>query len=152
MIARFGSAEKVEAMQARLAGFGKQEGIEFGFDSKIGRTRDSHRLIELAGKRGSDVQNKVVLGLFKGYFEGGADVTDTRWLESVGREQGLDDEVLKRWKEEDGGGEAVDREAEKNRRFTSGVPQFTVNGKYVIEGAQDPEEFLRVFSEISEGE
>jgi len=67
-------------------------------------------------------------------------------------QSGLDEVTLAKWRDEDGGGAEVDREAEKNKRFTNGVPNFTINAKYVIEGAQDPEEFLRVFSEIAEGE
>jgi predicted DsbA family dithiol-disulfide isomerase len=152
MIQRFGGPERVEGMQARLASIGKQENIAFNFDCKIGKTRDSHRLVELAGQKGEEEQGKVVLGLFEGYFEGGRDITDLKWIEKVGLDSGLDEATIKKWKEEDGGGQVVDRDAEKNKRFTNGVPNFTVNGKYVIEGAQDPEEFLRVFSEIADGE
>ena len=50
----------------------------------------------------------------------------------------------------DGGGKEVDEEVRRAKGWTSGVPNFTIQEKYVVEGAQDPEEFYQLFSQIAE--
>lgn len=47
----------------------------------------------------------------------------------------------------------MDWEVEQARRLgINGVPNFTVQGKYEIGGAQDAEVFLKVFTKIKAGE
>jgi predicted DsbA family dithiol-disulfide isomerase len=55
-------------------------------------------------------------------------------------------------KSDKGGGE-VDVEVEEARRLgISGVPNFTINGRYEVGGAQDSSVFLRLFEKIKAGE
>lgn len=47
------------------------------------------------------------------------------------------------------GGEEVDAEAkDASRRLVTGVPYFSVQGKYAVEGADEPETFLEVFERV----
>ena len=47
----------------------------------------------------------------------------------------------------------MDVEVEEARmRGIGGVPNFVVNGRYEVGGAQDPGVFLRLFEKIREGE
>jgi predicted DsbA family dithiol-disulfide isomerase len=47
---------------------------------------------------------------------------------------GLGEEETKEWLASDKGGPEVDKEvASAKRRFISGVPNFTVNGKYEVQ-------------------
>jgi predicted DsbA family dithiol-disulfide isomerase len=138
-------------MQARLAKVGLAEGIAFSFDGKIGNTRDSHRLIELGKSKGEAMQIRVVEELFRGYFEGGADITDKTWLVERGVAAGLEEDEVRRFiLESDAGGQKVDDEVAKTSRYTSGVPNFTVQDKYVVEGAEDETAFLQLFAEIAD--
>lgn len=41
---------------------------------------------------------------------------------------------------------------EAKRRFVSGVPHFTVNGRWEVGGAEEPESFLEVFEEVKRAE
>ncbi|RMZ89772.1 hypothetical protein DV736_g2981, partial [Chaetothyriales sp. CBS 134916] len=149
---RFGP-DKAAAMQERLRTIGKQEGIEFRFTSKIGRTRDSHRLIELAGRKGPGVQNAVVLELFRTYFEGEGDITGHDTLEEAGVKGGLDRAEVRDWLQTDKGGEVVDKEVgQAQEKGIHGVPNFTIQGKYMVEGAQDPQDFFEVFARVKETE
>lgn len=149
---RFGP-EKAAMMQERLVSVGKQEGIEFSFAGKIGRTRDSHRVIELAGRKGADVQNSVVLELFRSYFEGGGDITAYDTLAKAGVKGGLDHEEIRDWLETDKGGEEVDKEAKASReKGVHGVPNFTIQGKYTVDGAQSEEAFMEVFAKVKKAE
>src|SRR5947209_1031359 len=81
--AKFGSWERSQALDARVAAVGAAEGLVFAFD-KIGRTPntlDAHRLIRVAGQVG--VQDAVVEALFRGYFTEGRDLSDRQTLLDV---------------------------------------------------------------------
>lgn len=142
-------------MQARLSAAGDALGINFKYGGRTGNTRDSHRLIQLAKTKGEDVQNRVVEELFKSYFEEEGDITSLDMLVAAGVKAGLEDGEVKGWLGgyEDKGGAQVDAEVKQaQREFISGVPHFTIQGKYHVGGAEDPEVFLEIFEKVrSEG-
>ena len=45
------------------------EGIHYTLNGKTGNTLNSHRLIALAGRQGTEVQDRMVNSLFRAYFE-----------------------------------------------------------------------------------
>ncbi|GAB7350978.1 hypothetical protein MBLNU459_g1475t1 [Dothideomycetes sp. NU459] len=145
---KFG-AQRTQMMQVRLAQIGKQVGIDFAFGGRTGNTRDSHRLIQLAKTKGERAQTRVVEQLFKAYFETERDITDHRVLLEAAVAGGLDETEAKQWLDSDKGGPEVDREVSSaQRKFISGVPNFTVNGKYEVQGAEEPAAFLDIFQRI----
>lgn len=147
---KFG-AQRTQVMQGHLARLGKQVGIDFSFGGRTGNTRDSHRLIQLAKTKGEDMQTKVVEQLFNSYFEANEDITTQEVLMSRGVQAGLDDGEVREWMESGKGGPEVDKEvAQAQRKFISGVPNFTVNGQYEVNGAEEPAAFLQVFGEIKD--
>lgn len=132
---------------AHLKALGEAEGIKFSFQGKIGNTRDAHRLIQLAKIKSSEDENRLISTLFKTHFEEDADITSQDALVSIGEKAGLDKSEVKDWLEQGKGGEEVDREVEEAyRRGIHGVPNFTINGQYQVEGAQDVQRFLEVFA------
>ncbi|KAF3491616.1 DSBA-like thioredoxin domain protein [Arthroderma uncinatum] len=148
MNARFG-AERVKMMQARLAQVGQAEGINFNPGGKTGNTRDSHRLVQLGKTKGEAVQTRVVEELFASYFENEGDITSHDTLTEAGVKAGLDESDVRAWLKSDQGGPEVDQEvAEAKRAFISGVPNFTIQGKYQIGGAEDPTTFLETFEKV----
>jgi len=95
------------------------------------------------------VQTRVVEELFRAYFEQERDITSHDVLQDAGVKAGLDDAEVKAWLGSEKGGEEVDREvAEAQMRGVSGVPNFTLQGKYEIGGAQDAEAFVKVFERV----
>jgi len=132
---------------------GKEVGINFKFGGKTGNTRDSHRLIQLGKSKSPAVQTRVVEELFAAYFENEGDITSHEVLKNAGVNAGLPEEEVKEWLESDKGGKAVDEEVEQAQlNQISGVPNFTIQGKYEIGGAQDPGVFLRLFEKIKAAE
>ena len=138
-------------MFERVASIGKEVGIDFSFGGKTGGTRDSHRLIQMAGTRGDNgkTQTRMVEGLFKKYFEEERDITSHEVLREAAVEAGIDEKEARKWLESDEGGVVVDKEVmEAQMKGISGVPNFTLQGQLEIGGAQDPEAFLRAFQEV----
>lgn len=150
--AKFG-AQRTQVMQAHLARLGKDIGINFKFGGKTGNTRDSHRLIQLGRTKGEDVQTRVVEELFAAYFENEEDIVDFETLVKRGTQAGLEEKEVREWLQSDKGGAEVDREvADAKRKFVTGVPNFTINGRFEIQGAEEPAAFLQVFGEIKDTE
>ncbi|KAI1453903.1 DSBA oxidoreductase [Annulohypoxylon moriforme] len=151
MVQRFGP-ERLAALQQRLTTLGREEGINFGFRGKVGNTRDSHRLIQLGKTKGNEVENKVVLELFKSYFESDGDITSHDTLIAAAEKAGLDKTEVKDWLDTGKGGKEVDEEVQEAvAKDIHGVPHFTVQGKYEVDGAQDAQAFLEAFASVKEG-
>ncbi|KAK3301808.1 DSBA oxidoreductase [Chaetomium strumarium] len=148
-----GSAERAAAFRERLQNIGAQEGIGFSFAGKIGNTRDSHRLIHLGKAKGSDVEDRVVMELFRDYFEGTGDITSYETLIRVGVQAGIDGEEVRAWLESGKGGAEVDAEVrEAKSKGIRGVPHYTIQDRYEVDGAQDPQDFVEVFAKIKSEE
>lgn len=137
-------------IQDRLRGVGEAIGINFRFGGRVGNSRDSHRLIHLAKKHGDETELKVVDGLFAAYFENEKDITDHDVLKDVAVGAGIPEaEFKKAIVESDEGGEEVDMSAGTARfRGISGVPDYTIQGKFRLSGAQDAMEFVNVFERV----
>lgn len=95
------------------------------------------------------MQTRVVEELFRAYFEQERDITSHAVLQDAGVKAGLEEGEVAEWLGSDNGGKEVDREvAEAQMMGVSGVPNFTLQGKYEIGGAQDAEAFVRVFEKV----
>ncbi|KAL2176604.1 DSBA-like thioredoxin domain-containing protein [Thermothelomyces heterothallicus CBS 202.75] len=139
--------ERAAMIKAHLRAVGEAEGIKFSLQGRVGNTRDAHRLIQLAKTKSGDVQDRVISTLFQSHFEEDADITSQSVLVAVGEKAGLDKNEVRDWLNQGKGGEEVDREVEDAyRKGIHGVPNFTINGRYELNGAQDPQKFLEVFA------
>jgi predicted DsbA family dithiol-disulfide isomerase len=139
-VAKFGSWEYSQQLDARVAENGRAVGIEFRHDL-MARTPNSfrgHVLLAAALKQGGvAIQDLVAERLFTGYFTKGDDVGDRAVLASIAQEFGvvadLNDAALSDYVR---GEEEAAREAGVN-----GVPLISFRGQVVSEGAA-PEEML----------
>ncbi|KAL6693865.1 thioredoxin-like protein [Trichoderma pleuroticola] len=145
---RFG--ERTPMMHERLRGIGEAVGINFRFGGRVGNSRDSHRLIHLAKQHSEETQLKVVDGIFAAYFENEKDITDYDVLKEVAVGAGIPEaEFKKAIVESDEGGQEVDMSAGTARfRGISGVPDYTIQGKFKLSGAQDAMEFVNAFERV----
>lgn len=95
------------------------------------------------------MQTKVVEELFNSYFEVNEDITDMEVLISRGVRAGLEEGEVREWMANGKGGQAVDEEVGRAQQgFVGGVPNFTINGQYEVQGAEEPAAFLQIFGEI----
>ena len=82
-IQKFGSWERSQELDVRVAAVGKEEGIDFAFDriERTPNTQAAHRLIWLAEQEG--IQGVVVEALFRAYFTDGRDISNRQTLLDV---------------------------------------------------------------------
>jgi predicted DsbA family dithiol-disulfide isomerase len=99
------------------------------------------------------METKVVEALFAAYFENEKDITSHTTLLEAAVKAGLDEKEAKGWIESEQGGKEVDAEVrEAQEKMISGVPFFTINERFEVEGAQDSSAFLRLFERLAKQE
>jgi predicted DsbA family dithiol-disulfide isomerase len=148
LLQKFGSSQRCEELEARMAGVGRSVGIDFRFDlqSNIPNTFDVHRVIWLAGKLGA--QNAVVEALFRAYFCEGANLSAREDLIEVASSTGLDIPRLERLLSSDeGAAEVKSEEREIKNLGVSAVPLFIMRERVGVSGAQPPETLLQAFED-----
>ena len=107
----------------------------------------------MAKAKGNDVENRVISELFRSYFERDGDITSHDMLVAAAEKAGLDAAEARAWLAGDHGGNEVDAQvAQANAKNVHGVPQFTIQDKLVVDGAQDPDAFIRAFIALKEGQ
>ena len=147
-IKKFGK-ERTATINQMLAKVGHDEGINFKFGGKTGNTRDSHRLVQLGKTKGPKMQTRVVDELFAAYFENEKDITTQEVLIESGVKAGLDEKEVKEWLDSGKGSAEVDKEVQDAREQNiSGVPNFTINDRFEIGGAQEPAAFVQLFERL----
>lgn len=135
-IAKFGSWEASQRLDAQVADAGRQVGIEFRHDRmrRTPNTLDAHRLVRLAGQEG--LQDAVLEALFAAYFTDGLDIGDREVLADLGAAAGLDRAAVATMLAGDAGIAEVRREEEEAHRLgVAGVPTVMTGGRVVFSGA-----------------
>jgi len=148
--AKFGDGERPRAMSEAIRQAGEAEDIAFAFDriATTPNTIDSHRLIRWAG--GAGLQDEVVEGLFKAYFEDGRDIGNIDVLVEIADEAGMDTALVADLLEDGADRELIEREdALAHRMGISGVPTFIFANKYAVSGAHDPETLLEIIDKVA---
>lgn len=149
---KFG-AERTRMIFDRLSSLGKDEGINFKFGGKTGNTRDSHRLVQLGKTKSPEVQTRVIEQLFAAYFEQEKDITKQDVLLELGIKAGLDEAEVREWMKNGKGGPEVDKEVQDAyEQGISGVPNFTINDRFEVGGAQEPAAFVQLFERLKRQE
>lgn len=134
--------EKARAMNERMTGEARKEGLDFHFDRvKVGNTFDAHRLVHLAAATGrADAMKER---LMRAYFTEGEAVGDPDTLVRLGVEVGLDDARVREVVSGDAYAEDVRDDEQRAQSFgISGVPFFAIDEKYGVSGAQPSEVLL----------
>ena len=141
---------QAEAMNARLSGEARKEGLEFQLDRVVlGNTFDAHRLIHLAASLGRRAE--AVERLFRAYFVDGAALGDHETLVTLATEIGIAAERARRMLASDEFAAAVRADEARARGFgIGGVPFFAIDERYGVSGAQPPEAILAALTQAWE--
>ncbi len=148
--AKFGGAERVDAMHARLRETARAAGVEIDPDrpARMPNTLDAHRLIHWAGIEGR--QTPVVAALMRAYWVEGRDIGDPAVLAQIAGAAGMDAGAVARLLASDADAEDIAaRDQDARRKGVNAVPTFLVDRRYVVSGAQPPEFWQQVIDEIA---
>ena len=148
--AKFGGAERAQAVYERVEAAAAEAGVEVRFDRipKTPNTIDAHRLIRWSRTTGN--QSALVERLFRLYFAEGADISDHAVLLDAAEAVGMERAVVARLLAGDADLDLLrDEEAAARRMGVTGVPCFIVGGRYVLEGAQPAEVWAKVIRELA---
>lgn len=145
--AKFGP-DRAAALDERMSGIGREEGIAFAFDrmTRTPNTRAAHSLIAAAGSaEGEEGQDRLVDALFRAYFEDARDVGDPAVLvdvaASVGFERDWVDEMLRAPELRQ---RVFELEDGARRMGVSGVPFFIVDRRWSVSGAQPSSDWIEL--------
>lgn len=149
--AKFGGRDRAVEAYARVMAAAERAGATINLE-RIARqpnTLDAHRLIHWAGIEGR--QTPVVEALMRAYFRDGRDIGDAATLAAIAAEAGMDGAAVARLLATDADAEDIAaRDADARAKGVRAVPTFLVDGRYVVEGAQPPDLWLRVIDEIAD--
>jgi predicted DsbA family dithiol-disulfide isomerase len=149
-IAEKNGAEMASGIITRLERVGRGCGINFSFRGKIGNTRDSHRLLRFAERKGEGKAREVIEVLFREVFEGEGDVSSREDLVRAAVEVDLDGEQVRAFLDGEEDRREIDELAEQARREgVRHVPLVDING-FKVEGAEDPGEWFEVLVKARE--
>jgi predicted DsbA family dithiol-disulfide isomerase len=149
LVAKFGSTAAYDQANARLVQVATQAGVEINLDknTRIPNTLDAHRLIHWAGLE--QRQTPVVTALFRANFVEGRDLSDAEVLCDIADSAGLDAAVIGRLLASDADrDELLRREAHSRQMGVTAVPTFVVASQHAVPGAQPPELWDRVITDI----
>jgi len=128
---------------ARVAGVGKEVGIDFAFDNITVQpnTVNAHRLMYYGAREGRE--DEVAESLFRAYFQEGAVLTDIEALADIGARAGLDRAALAAYLASDEDRDTVvGMDVEARQAGIGGVPFFIFNRRIAVSGAHEPETLL----------
>ncbi len=154
LASKFGDPAKVQPALDELTRAGLGEGIRFRFDlmKRVPNTLDAHRVMQLAEEEGASAAG-VAEGLFSGFFEEGRDIGEREVLVQIAGNHGLErDGVLRALDDDKARDRVLDREAEVRRSGVTGVPDFLINDRLFVIGAQPTDVLVDAFDRAMFGE
>lgn len=159
---KFGAGGGADATFERVGRAGKSAGIDMSFGGRTGNTFDSHRVVAAAGRKDDEasetangvdnpsfrkgMQTRVVEELFRDYFELERDITSHEVLTEAAARAGMDRAEVAGVLKGHGAADVVEDElAQAAKKDVHGVPHFTINSTYEVEGGQEPSNFVKLF-------
>ena len=154
LASRFGSPERPARALDELAAAGRAEGIDFRFDriERLPNTLDAHRVMKLAETEGIAVSG-VAESLLRGFFQEGRDLAERETLIELGSRAGLAIPGIERTLNDPGSRRSVlSQEAQIRKSGVTGVPDFLVNRRLFVMGAQATDALVNVFDRVMFGD
>lgn len=144
------SPDEALAMERQITQAAESSGLEFRYDQlKPANTRKAHQLLHYA--KTADKQAEMAERLLAAHFTEGRHVGQIAELASLGAEVGLDPDEVTRVLESGEFLSEVDADIAQAASFgIRGVPFFVLNGKYGVNGAQEPEQFVAALQQAQQ--
>jgi predicted DsbA family dithiol-disulfide isomerase len=152
LAAKFGGTDRAEQMFAHVTAIAAGEGLTLNFDRAIAaNTFDAHRLVAWAAGQGRQLD--MIDALQRAHFTDGIDVGSRAALAAVAGSIGLDASAASDYLESGAGADAVNTDlAGAQELGIRSVPTFVIDGRYAVQGAQEPATLRAAFEEIARRE
>ena len=147
---KFGGKEGAVRAYAPVVEHAEAAGLSIDFEGmqRTPNTLDAHRLIHWAGIEGR--QTAAVSALFQAYFVDARDIGDHEVLADIADGIEMDAAVVSKLLKSDADAEDIrKRDAHSRQMGISSVPTFIVAGKHAVPGAQPPELWKKVITELA---
>lgn len=151
---KFGEPEQLQPAIDELATAAKAEGIDLRFDliATVPNTLNAHRLMNFAAMRGADM-SALAERILGGFFGQGLDISDPDVLAVLGSELGLGSmEILAALEDDTSKDVVLAQEAQVRQSGVTGVPDFLINKRLFVVGAQRTESLVSVFDRAMFGD
>jgi predicted DsbA family dithiol-disulfide isomerase len=152
LAAKVGGTGRAEQMFAHVTAIAAADGLSLDFDRAIAaNTFDAHRLVAWAAGQGRQLD--MIDALQRAHFTGGVDIGSHAALAAVAGSIGLDPSVAFAYLDSGAGADAVNADiAEARELGITSVPTFVIDGRYAVQGAQEPATLRTAFEEIARRE
>ena len=155
------SAEELAAMRRQMQAAAERAGFPMGWQGEgdeppamMWNTFEAHRLLRWAlATRGAEAQTRLKLALLRAHFQQRRAVGQREVLLAIAAEQGFDREEASAALEDDALTMATRMEEQRGRdNGIHSVPSFVVDGKYLIQGAREPEDYVQMLRQVAAAE
>ncbi|EEE37988.1 dsba oxidoreductase [Rhodobacteraceae bacterium KLH11] len=146
---KFGGKDGAVRAYAPVVEHAANAGLKIDFEGmkRTPNTLDAHRLIHWAGIEGK--QNAVVDALFTAYFVDARDIGDTEVLADIADSVGMDAAVVRKLLQSDADREDIrTRDTHSRQMGVNSVPTYIVANQHAVPGAQPPDLWEKVISDI----
>jgi predicted DsbA family dithiol-disulfide isomerase len=152
LAAKFGGTDRAEQMFAHVTAIAAGEGLTLNFDRAIAaNTFDAHRLVAWAAGQGRQLD--MIDALQRAHFTDGIDVGSRAALAAAAGSIGLDASAASDYLESGAGADAVNTDlAGAQELGIRSVPTFVIDGRYAVQGAQEPATLRAALEEIARRE
>lgn len=154
LASKFGDPEELKPALEKLTEVGESEGIKFCFDkvSRVPNTLNAHRVMKLGESEGINTSD-LAEEFLKGFFESGLDIGDRDVLGELAMRHGLEYKDVTETLDNDLSRRIVlSQEAQVRQGGVTGVPNFLVNRRLFIIGAQSTEALVNSFDQAMFGD
>ena len=152
------SPAEVAAMHAQMAATAAEAGFSMEYagegdapEPMMWNTFEAHCLLRWAlSVAGPEAQTRLKSALFAAHFQQRLNVSDRAVLLDIAEGVGLDRAAAAEALADDALGIAVKLEERRARdNGITAVPTFVINNRYILQGAQEPEQFAKALLQIA---
>ena len=152
------SPEEVAAMRAQMQATAARAGFPMDYAGEgaeppqmMWNTFDAHKLLRWAlAEQGAEAQTRLKLALLKAHFQQRRNVSDREVLLAVAEAEGFDRARAAEALADEALATAVRLEEQRGRQSgINSVPSFVVEGKYLIQGAREPEDYAGMLRQVA---
>ena len=152
------SPEEVAAMRAQMQATAARAGFPMEYTGEgeeppamMWNTFEAHKLLRWAlAEQGPAAQTRLKLALLKAHFQQRRNVGDREVLLDVAGAEGFDRAKAATALADEALAIAVRAEEQRGRQAgINSVPSFVVDGKYLVQGAREPEDYANMLRQVA---